>query len=81
MAPPIPKLLWLVPTSGMVNITHEAAEDASLMLLDHRGKVLLTRALSQQPTEALDLSFYGKGLYYLKIVRKENVETKRVVVE
>lgn len=52
-----------------------------MLLLDDRGHVLLSRILSSQSVEPLDLSCYKKGTYYLKIVSKEAVEAKRLVLE
>ena len=71
-----------VPASGVINILHEGETDqAVLMLLDFRGKMLLHQPLSHQPVEQVDLSAFQKGIYYLRIVSPEAVQVFRVVVE
>jgi len=71
-----------LPASGVVNIMHEGkTEQAQMTLLDFNGNVVLTRPLSQQPVEQLDVSGLRKGIHYLKIVSPEGVQIIRILVE
>lgn len=71
-----------LPASGVVSIMHEGkTEQAQMTLLDFNGNVVLTRPLSEQPVEQLDVSGLRKGLHYLKIVSPEGLQIIRIVVE
>ncbi len=72
--------VYPVPSTGVVNILQEGkAAGAQMMLLDERGKILLTQPLKGQ--DQLDLRAFRKGMYYLKVVNQEAVLVKRVVLE
>ncbi len=74
--------VYPVPTSGVVHIQHKGADtEANMTLLDFAGNALLSQTLQGQSERTLDLSAYKKGFYFLKIVGKEGVETKRIVIE
>ncbi len=74
--------VYPVPTTGIVHILHEGtAEQAQLMLLNDKGEIVLSQAFSKQPIEQLNLSAMKKGLYYLKVINKEAVLVKRIVLE
>ena len=71
-----------LPASGVVNIVHKGKnEQAQMTLLDFNGNVVLTRPLSQQPVDQLDVSGLRKGIHYLKIVSPEGLQIIRIVVE
>ncbi len=74
--------IYPVPTTADLHVDHAypAEEPVQLLLLDHMGNTLLSRPVSRQP-EVLNLSAYGKGIYYVKMVSREGVETRRVTVE
>ncbi len=75
-----PLAVYPVPTSGALQISFQGSkEPAQMMLLDFTGQPLMTLPLQEQVQ--LDLSIYPKGIYYLRVIDKEAVHLKRVVLE
>ncbi len=74
--------VYPLPAKGMINIRHEGkTEQAHMVLLDFNGNVLLSRPLSQEPVEQLDVSPFRKGIHYLKVVSPERLQIIRLVLE
>jgi hypothetical protein len=68
------------PTEGIVNVTvsKEWTENATINILDTKGRVLLSKKLSDG-TVQLDLSMYDSGVYFLRIEANGEHFIKRVV--
>ncbi len=81
-APSLRVEVFPVPTQGIIHVVQKGeAEPLDLSLLDHQGQPLMHQSLRQQPVEQLDLSQFKKVFYYLKLVSKEGVIVRKIVIE
>ena len=72
------------PTSGMLNINIELAEqdDLNIELLDNVGRVIKTLKADQVKdwSETLDMSGFASGMYFLRAYSNQSLMTKRIVL-
>jgi hypothetical protein len=63
------------PTSGILNISMERVENASLTLTDVSGRMLM----AEKGVNQLDISQLAGGVYYLRIENGEHTAVQRIV--
>lgn len=67
------------PTSGKINITSNPnVEIESLALYTITGKLIFE---ANNPSNTLDLNYYPKGVYFLKIVSNRDLVVKKIILE
>jgi hypothetical protein len=75
------------PTTGRIKVMLtglETNESAVLTLTGAGGQVLFTYRLSQKGKEysnEMDLSYYPKGIYYLKVNTANNQQTRKIILQ
>jgi len=70
----------IYPNPGHGQLTIQAREKGQLAVYSMQGKLLLQQNL-ENPTESLDLSSFGKGIYLLRFEGKTGSWYRKVVVE
>ncbi|MDF9796525.1 hypothetical protein OKW21_001788 [Catalinimonas alkaloidigena] len=74
--------VYPIPSQGIINIVHENdVSQAEWRVFNARGILLLRQPINRFNTEQIDLSTYPKGIYYLKIVSPDAVQTLRIVLD
>lgn len=62
------------PTNGIINIDSEGLENVSVM--NALGQIIYSSSETQ-----IDLSKYGKGLYFVQIQTNKGIETEKIIVK
>jgi hypothetical protein len=65
------------PTTDILNVNTK--EDASIQLFDINGRIIYQSFLVAG-NHKLDVSSYGKGVYILRLNRRSEVQTQRIVI-
>jgi hypothetical protein len=65
------------PTTDILNVNTK--EDASIQLFDINGRIVYQNFLAAG-NHKLDVSSYGKGVYILRLNRRSEVQTQRIVI-
>ncbi len=75
------------PTTGLLNVKLKGYNNESrISVYNLNGTMLYTRAFDNKSRasvlrEQLDLSKFGKGIYFIKFHNKDNIESKKVIVK
>jgi len=81
-----PIALTLAPNPVLHNLTirlrtSDAKVALLLQLLDQQGRVLLTQKVQPQADLDLDMSRYPAGLYFLRALRGQEIETTHKIIK
>jgi hypothetical protein len=69
------------PTNGLVNINFPKINSNAVVIVTNiQGQVILQKNMNNL-TNLLDLSGFGKGIYFLKVNIDQTVEIKKIIVE
>ena len=68
------------PASGRVVITLGSLQDASMTIVDLRGRITLSRKL-EQTTSSIDVSDFAPGVYLVTVQQGNRTSSQRLVVE
>jgi hypothetical protein len=78
-------VLYPNPSRGLFHLIYDSNSDetVSLELYNSLGQKLFSKQLNGQAEmrTQLDLSSYGKGIYFLKAIQGDHVSSTRMIVE
>ncbi len=69
------------PTLGELNLRYDLATEGRMEIYNVQGQLMDQRILSPKGTEALDLSAWPKGVFWLKVYSAENTYLGKVVLQ
>jgi hypothetical protein len=69
------------PTNGTVVVSSDVLKENSIkfVLIDAMGKILLEEQTTQGLPYEINLDKIASGLYYLKIIGKDNISIKKII--
>lgn len=69
------------PASSLLNVRFDNCPDNTLVITDAKGRVLLTRNVSERTECQLDVSKYAKGIYLVTLTNPKEKHFAKFVVE
>jgi len=67
------------PSNGLFNLTLEGISESTIEIYNVEGKKILSKI--QENEEVLSFELQTEGIYFVKIINTDFVETKKVVVK
>lgn len=68
------------PSASGIFYVNSTAANGRILVTDALGKIVLETTVCGEQTPQLDLSMYGKGLYILRLITKNEVKTQKVSI-
>ena len=67
------------PASSKVNITNGSGEEIRAELSDLTGRLLVSQQIGQEGT--IDVTAFHQGVYFLRLVSRGEILTRKIVIE